>query len=283
MFTTLINTEALNGLLNKENLVIIDCRFSLADTESGQKAYKESHIQGAVYAHLDKDLSSSIIKEKTGRHPFPDIETFSQKLSNWGIDAETQVVAYDQNHGGIAARLWFLLKWLGHEKVAVLNGGWEKWQADKLPITDEIHPRPSKVFVPNPQAQMLVDINFMEKNLDNPEIIYIDSRTAERYRGKTEPIDPVAGHIPGAISAPFLDNLGTDGLFLDKEALAKRFIKVLKGKPKAKVIFYCGSGVTACHNLLAMQHLGLKSPRLFPGSWSEWIVDAKRPIATGNT
>ncbi len=280
MFTTLINAETLNKILNDENIVVIDCRFSLADTENGQREYERAHIPGAVYAHLDRDLSAPIIKGKTGRHPFPDAAIFSEKLSNWSIDSTTQVIAYDQSHGGIAARLWFLLKWLGHEKVAVLNGGWKKWQTAGFSVTNKVIPKTTKVFVPRPQSKMLVDINFMEQNIDNPKIIYIDSRAAKRYSGEEEPIDPVAGHIPGAVSAPFLGNLDPDGLFLKKEALARRFIEILRGKPKAEAIFYCGSGVTACHNLLAMHHLGLKSPRLFSGSWSEWIVNEKRPIAT---
>ena len=281
MFKTLISTEELTELLGQPNVVIVDCRFSLADKEGGRKDYLQSHIPNAVYAHLDDDLSSPIIEGKTGRHPMPSIETFTQQLGEWGIYENTQVIAYDQSHGGIAARLWFLLKWLGHEKVAVLNGGWKHWTENGGVTSSEVPSIYSKIFKANPNPNLLVDVQFMEANIDNDDYIYFDSRTAPRYRGEEEPIDPVAGHIPSAISAPFLDNLREDGLFLEKSALAQRFVNILKDLPRGKAIFYCGSGVTACHNLLAMHHLGLTTPRLFPGSWSEWIVDENRTVATG--
>ena len=279
MYTTLITAIELEKLLLKKNVVIIDCRFALADTESGRNDYLKAHIPEAQYAHLDDDLSGEIIKGQTGRHPFPTVDDFSKKLSNWGIDKMTQVIAYDQSHGGIAARLWGLLKWLGHEKVAVLDGGWKHWQTLKLPTTAELPKIEPKHFIAEVRAEFLVDVGFMETNLENPDITYIDSRTAERYRGEKEPIDPIAGHIPGAISAPFLDNLGPDGLFLSKKDLSKRFLTILKGQPKGQTIFYCGSGVTACHNLLAMEHIGLTSSKLYPGSWSEWIVSENRGVA----
>lgn len=278
MFTTLISASELNGILDQENLTIIDCRHALTDTESGRNAYKTAHIPNALFAHMDEDLSGEIIKGKTGRHPFPPLEKMVKKLSDWGIDANSQVVVYDASHGGLAARLWFTLKWLGHENVAVLNGGWKYWTEQKLPTDAEIRiPTPTS-FKANPNPELIVDVQFMEANINTPELIYIDSRGAERYRGAQEPIDPVAGHIPNAISAPFIENLGPDGLFLDKKSLAKRFIKLLENQPKGNTIFYCGSGVTACHNLLAMHHLGITSPKLYPGSWSEWIVDDRREV-----
>lgn len=282
MFKTLISVEELTSILGQTNTVIIDCRFSLADKEGGRKDYLQAHIPNAVYAHLDDDLSSPIIEGQTGRHPMPVVATIAQQLGEWGIDEHTQVIAYDQSHGGLAARLWFLLKWLGHENVAVLNGGWKHWIENGGTTSSEASTIESKIFKANPNPDLLVDVQFMEANIDNDDYIYFDSRTAPRYRGEEEPIDPVAGHIPSAISAPFLDNLGADGLFLDKTALAQRFVNILKDLPRGKAVFYCGSGVTACHNLLAMHHLGLTSPKLFPGSWSEWIVDENRMIATGS-
>ena len=278
MFTTLISASELNDILNQKNLTIIDCRHTLADTESGRRDYQTAHIPSALFAHLDEDLSGEIIKGKTGRHPFPPVEKIVKTLSNWGIDENTQVVVYDASHGGIAARLWFMLKWLGHEKVAVLNGGWKYWTAQKFPTDAAINVPQPTVFKANPNPDLIVDVQFMEANIHTPELTYIDSRGAERYRGVNEPIDPIAGHIPTAISAPFIENLGPDGLFLDKKALAQRFVKLLENQPKGNTIFYCGSGVTACHNLLVMHHLGITSPKLFPGSWSEWIVDESREV-----
>ncbi len=278
MFNTIISATELQIILKTPNVVVIDCRFSLADTESGRNDYLQAHIPTAQYAHLDNDLSGEIIKGTTGRHPFPRIAKITKLAANWGIDEETQVVAYDQGHGGIAARLWFILKWLGHEQVAVLNGGWKYWQSIGGTTNSELTVVRPKEFKPNPRPNLLVDVAFMEQNVGNAEWLYIDSRGAKRYSGEEEPIDPVAGHIPSAISAPFAENLGTDGLFLDKENLTKRFEKLLKHQPSDKTVFYCGSGVTACHNLLAMHHIGTTDALLFPGSWSEWIVDENRAI-----
>ena len=280
MFKTIISAAALKTILNQQDVVIIDCRFSLADKEGGRKDYHQSHIPKAQYAHLDNDLSGEIIKGTTGRHPFPSIVKITRLLSNWGIDENTQVIAYDQGHGGIAARLWFMLKWLGHEKVAVLNGGWKYWQTTNGAISTTVTDSIPKIFKPNPNRKLLVDVAYMARNVGNEALLYVDSRAAKRYRGEEEPIDPVAGHIPSAISAPFAENLGTDGLFLDKESLTKRFEKLLTNQPVDQTIFYCGSGVTACHNLLAMHHIGKTDALLFPGSWSEWIVDEKRGIGT---
>ena len=279
-FKTLISTDQLAALLDHPNLVIIDCRFSLADTSHGRTAYKNGHIPGAFYAHLDDDLSGKIIPGKTGRHPFPAVDDLVDLFSHWGIDEQVQVVAYDQNHGGIAARLWALLKWLGHDKVAVLDGGFNHWMAGKNRLATQLKARASRVFTPRINTEFLVDVRFMEKHLEGSEYLYVDSRAAERYRGENEPIDPVAGHIPGAHSLPFLENLGKDGLFLKKKELAKRFLSALQVHPSDRTVFYCGSGVTACHNLLAMHHLGLMASKLYPGSWSEWIVDNKRRVSS---
>ena len=232
-----------------------------------------------MYAHLDDDLSGEIIAGKTGRHPFPTIEKFAPQCNKWGIDANTQVVAYDQGHGGIAARLWFLLKWLGHEKVAVLDGGWQHWHNEGLPTDNAMIPTTKRTFLPIPKSQLLADVSYIESNIDTKEYLLVDSRSAERYRGENEPIDPVAGHIPYAISAPFVDNLGENGQFLPIEQLKKRFEKIMQGKDPSETIFYCGSGVTACHNLLVLDYIGQKGAKLYPGSWSDWITDPMRPVA----
>ncbi len=278
MYNTIIPCEELNQLLQNSNLRIVDCRFSLADTESGRIEYQQSHIPGATYAHLDDDLSGAIIPGKTGRHPLPIVDDFVQTLSDWGIDEHTQVVAYDQGHGGIAARLWWMLQWLGHEQVAVLDGGWKAWTENTYPVSDQIKVPPNRNFRPKTKSETTVSVEFVNKIRQDHNYTLIDSRAAERYSGKKEPIDPIAGHIPGAVSAPFIENIGEDGHFLSKEKLQNRFQDLVDQTPPEKTVFYCGSGVTACHNLLAYKHAGLGEAKLYPGSWSEWIVDKNRPI-----
>ncbi|MFK7905003.1 MAG: sulfurtransferase [Chitinophagales bacterium] len=273
-FSSLIPAKSLHQNLQEENWVIVDCRFSLGDKEGGRKAYHKSHLPNAVYAHLDKDLSSPIIPKKTGRHPLPSVEKMVELFSTWGIGEDTQVVVYDDRGGAIAARLWWMLQYLGHEKVAVLDGAWQHWVAQNLPTTDQTsNPIPQK-FVAKLNANRLVDIDFVKESVEGKKdgFLLVDSRAAERYRGEVEPIDFRAGHIPTAVSAPFAENLGADGLLLPKKHLQQRF-ETLKGEtPAEKMVFYCGSGVTACHNLLAMKHAGLGDARLYVGSWSEWIV-----------
>lgn len=274
MYRTLISTAELEKICGNANLptVIVDCRFSLADTNEGRHAYQQSHIPGAVYAHLDDDLSGEIILGKTGRHPLPSIEKLEQLCANWGIDSTTQVVAYDDKGGGIAARLWWMLRWLGHEQVAVLDGGWPKWVAENRPVDANI-PTPKKTdFKANIQQNKWVDKAFVENNQSNPKYLLVDSRTKARYLGEEEPIDPIAGHIQSAINAPFPENLDENGQFKSKEALQERFEKLLGDLPPKHTTFYCGSGVTACHNLLAMEHAGLSGAKLYPGSWSEWLL-----------
>ena len=281
MYQSLISIKELKSILDAPETVIIDCTFFLADTKAGYQDYLGSHIPGAHYAHLDYDLSGEVVSGKTGRHPFPKIEVFTEKCGKWGIDKNAQVVAYDQGSGGIAARLWFLLKWLGHDSVAVLNGGWKQWVEHRMPVSKDI-PLPSQtVFHPEEKNDMLVSVKTIENMIHNEEFLLIDSRAAERYRGEFENIDPVAGHIPGAVSAPFIDNLSDNGLFCSREALKERFQKIIKTKPIENTVFYCGSGVTACHNLLALNHIGVFGAKLFPGSWSEWIADENRPIEIG--
>ena len=279
MHTTLIAPAALHTHLDDPAWAVVDCRFSLADTERGRRAYREAHIPGAVYAHLDDDLSGPIRPGLTGRHPLPDVGAFAQTLSTWGLDADVQVVAYDDFGGGIAARLWWMLRWLGHDAVAVLDGGFPAWQRLGLPTRPGDETRPPRSFTPHPRPAWTVDVDTVDARRTDPSYRLIDARAAARYRGEHEPIDPVAGHIPGAVSAPFVDNLDADGSFLAPETLRARFETVLAGVPPQRAICYCGSGVTAAHNLLALAHAGLGNALLYPGSWSRWITDPARPVA----
>lgn len=281
MFKSIISKQELNEILNNPDTVVIDCRFYLDNQDKGYLEYLNSHIPNAFYAHLDNDLSGEIIPGKTGRHPFPDLKVFTAICGNWGINEESQVVVYDQGNGGIAARLWFLLKWLGHEAVAVLNGGWQHWQEHQFPTSNEIPPTSHKTFHPKESPEMLVTATMVREMINNNSFKLIDSRAADRYRGEVEPIDPVAGHIPSAVSGPFADNLEANGLFKSKEILQDRFTDLLGGCPLENTVFYCGSGVTACHNLLALNYAGYEGAKLYAGSWSEWITDPKRPIETG--
>ncbi len=274
-YQTLISTEGLESLISNPNLIVMDCRFALGDTDNRFSDYQHSHIPGARYAHLDDDLSGEIIPGKTGRHPLPDIDRFARTLGNWGIDASKQVVAYDDMGGPFAARLWSMLKWLGHDAVAVLDGGWPKWVDEDRP-TDQTIPTVSATrFIPRPLAAFLADANEVEKATTNPDICLIDARATLRYEGKEEPLDPVAGHIPSARSFPWMENLDENNCFLTPATLKKRF----SGIDTNQAIAYCGSGVTAAHNLLAIAHAGLPLPRLYAGSWSEWITSPTRIIA----
>jgi thiosulfate/3-mercaptopyruvate sulfurtransferase len=280
-YTTLLTPTDAQAHLDDPAWAFVDCRFSLTDTERGRRAYREAHIPGAVYAHLDADLSGPIVPGVTGRHPLPDVDAFARTLSAWGIAAGVQVVAYDDAGGGIAARLWWMLRWLGHDAVAVLDGGWPAWQRLGLPARSEDETRPPHRFMPHPHPALIADAGEVDARRTDPAYRLLDARGAERYQGINEPIDPVAGHIPGAVSVPFAGNLDADGTFLPAEMLQARFAALLGDVPPDRVICYCGSGVTACHDILAMTHAGLDTPRLYPGSWSEWIVDASRPRATG--
>lgn len=271
MYRNIINASDLKANLDHPDWVIVDCRFSLADTEEGRKDYVKSHIPGAFYAHLDEDLSSPIIQGETGRHPLPDVQTFVELLSSWGVSKGVQVVAYDDRGGGIASRLWWMLRWLGHEAVAVLNGGWQEWVKNDFPTDHTVPPKTGKSFQPTLNPDMAVPFEKVDILRAEPNYCLVDSRTAPRYRGEEEPIDPIAGHIPGAMNLPFQENIGTDGLFQSPEWLKERFQHAFEDRPANHVIFYCGSGVTACHNILAYHYAGLGDALLYPGSWSEWI------------
>ena len=277
-YTTLVTPDVLHAHLREADWAIFDCRFSLSDTERGRQAYREAHIPGAIYAHLDEDLSGEIIPGTTGRHPLPEPAAFAERLSGWGIDANVQVVAYDDFGGGIAARLWWMLRWLGHEAVAVLDGGFPAWQRLGYPTTSGEELRPLRSFRALTRTEMIAEADELVRRHGDPDFRLLDARAAERYRGEHEPIDPVAGHIPDAVSVPFTDNLDAEGSFRSSEELRARFEQAFGGVMPEQVINYCGSGVTAAHNLLAQIHAGLAGARLYPGSWSHWITDAERPV-----
>ncbi|MEP6996072.1 MAG: sulfurtransferase [Betaproteobacteria bacterium] len=282
MYTTLISTDALARQLADPPVVIVDCRHNLSEVDAGERAYRAAHIPGARFMHIDRDLSG----ERTGvngRHPLPDVAALSAVLSRAGIDASKQVVAYDQNNGMWASRLWWLLQWLGHDAAAVLDGGIDKWIAEGRPLTTDPPSLAPARFVPMP-PRPVVSSNDILRHLNeggaNPLTI-VDARAPERFRGDIEPLDPVAGHIPGAINRPYTANLTAQGTFKPAELLRAEFLAQL-GTPPAAVVHQCGSGVTACHNVLAMAIAGLPGSRLYPGSWSEWVADTSRPIARGD-
>jgi thiosulfate/3-mercaptopyruvate sulfurtransferase len=279
MYTTIVSTTVLAENLDNPQWVIIDCRFRLNDTEFGRRAYEAQHIPGAFYAHLDHDLSGRVVKGQTGRHPLPDPEVIAHTFSSWGIGPGVQVAGYDDMGGAMAARLWWLLRWLGHSSVAILDGGIAQWEAEGRPLVKEIPQARPGEFVPRVNGALAVNASTVEHLSSDPATVIIDSRAAERYSGEFEPIDPVAGHIPGAVNLPHFFNVGPDGRFLPPEVIRENFLQVLEGREAAQSILYCGSGVTAAHNLVAMEYAGLHGAKLYPGSWSEWITDPARPVA----
>lgn len=259
--------------------VIIDCRFDLADPAAGAAAYREGHIPTAHYAHLNNDLSAPP-DELSGRHPLPDWRRFADCLARWGIHPESQVVVYDQGSGAFAARLWWLLRAVGHDRVALLDGGWPAWLAAGGQPGDR-PPAESPGAVDLRPGSGWVTTDEVEANLRAQKFVLVDARGAERYAGVYEPIDAVAGHIPGALNRPFESNLGGDGLFRPADALRRDWLDLLGAVPARDVVHMCGSGVTACHNLLSMELAGLAASRLYVGSWSEWQSRNYRPVATG--
>ncbi len=280
-FKTLISVEGLSKFIDEPNWVVVDCRFSLDDPGRGYQDYLTSHVPGALYAYLEDHLSGEIIPGKTGRHPLPEIKEIAATFSSWGIGEETQVIAYDDKGGMIAARLWWLLQWLGHEYVAVLDGGFQAWIDDKQKVSDII-PKPNpKSFKLHTRQDMVTTAAEILKRFGDPNYILVDSRAPERYQGVLEPIDPVAGRIPGSVNYFWSNNLDSRGFFVEKDVLRGRFEAMLAGIPVQRITFYCGSGVTGAHNVLAVAHSGLGMAKLYPGSWSHWIVDPERPVARG--
>jgi thiosulfate/3-mercaptopyruvate sulfurtransferase len=285
MFDTLISVPQLAQRLEDPALVIVDCRFDLARPAWGEAAYGESRIARARYAHLDRDLSGPL-RPDSGRHPLPAPQALAECLGGWGIEAGVQVVAYDQGPGAFAARLWWLLRWLGHSSVAVLDGGLAAWQAARLALeTTAPAPPRARRFEGRAHAEALIATAELEQllnagQLSSGERVLIDARGADRFAGHNETIDPVAGHIPGARNHPFTDNLA-DGRFLPAAVLRERYLHTLGAQRPAQAVCMCGSGVTACHTVLALEIAGLPGARLYGGSWSEWIRNPARPVAAG--
>lgn len=263
-YETVIPVATLATHLHDPSWVVVDCRFDLAAPDAGEAAYLDGHIPGARYAHLDRDLSSRPETDR-GRHPLPSPQSMARLFARLGIGDRTQVVAYDDTSGHYAARLWWMLRYMGHRAVAVLDGGWPAWVEAGLPVESDVVTGPIGHFAGRPQRRELVTMD------EVPSVaLLIDSRDGERYRGEVEPIDPVAGHIPGARNRPYRDNWTADGRWLSPEVLRAQFDAALAGTPASDAVFYCGSGVSACVNLLGMAHAGLAPGRLYVGSWSEW-------------
>ncbi len=273
--STIIDAQSLHARLDDASIVIIDARFNLMDVDEGRGAYLSAHIPGALYVHLDDDLSGPPLTD-AGRHPLPSPEALRALFSRLGVGADSQVVVYDQRDGVVAARVWWMLRYMGHAAVAVLDGGWQAWSAAAYAAASGIETRAASAFHGQAQREWLVTVDEVAAAAR-----LIDSRDPRRYRGEQEPLDPVAGHIPGAVNHFHRENLDDDGHFLPAGELADRLRKRLAGTPIEEAVFYCGSGVTACHGLLAACHAGLGHGRLYAGSWSEWCSDPQRPVATG--
>jgi thiosulfate/3-mercaptopyruvate sulfurtransferase len=272
--STLVSTGELAANLAKWR--VFDCRHDLAKPDLGEQQYREGHIQGALFAHLERDLSGNKTG-RNGRHPLPDPQDFEKWLEKTGLTPKDQVVCYDAGPGSMAARLWWMLRWIGHDRVAVLDGGLAKWTREGRPVTVDV-----PIFTPlnyplKVRKNFAIDVHGVEQS----KSLLLDARAPARYRGEQEPIDPVAGRIPGAKNRFNMDNVSAQGTFKPAEELKKDFESVLQGKAPGEVVHYCGSGVSACHNLLAMEIAGLKGGKLYAGSWSEWSADAKRPQEKG--
>ena len=279
MFQTIVSAKNLKDSLSSEGLVVIDCRFQLADSDAGRQAYKAGHIPGAQYAHLDDDLSSPMTVT-SGRHPLPQIDCFERTLQAWGVNSGSQVVCYDDMGGAFAARLWWMLNWLGHTKVAVLDGGIQAWERAGFAFQQDVVVPSQGNFSARADDSRHVDLGFVEDAIKNGKIRLTDARTQARFTAEDNTTDPVAGHVPGAVSLPFAANLAADKTFLPADELQERLERALESDG-SETVAMCGSGVTACHNILAAQIAGLPLPRLYVGSWSEWIRNPKRPVATG--
>ncbi|MBS1820167.1 MAG: sulfurtransferase [Acidobacteria bacterium] len=286
-YTTLIDTATLAALLAEHAgaaragspVVLVDCRFDLANPSAGESAFAQGRIPHAIYAHLDRDLSG--VKTGTnGRHPLPTPTDAAATFGRMGIDSTVQVVAYDQDSGMFASRLWWLLRWLGHDRVAVLDGGLARWKAEGRALSDAPGSSAARTFVAAPRPDMVVSAAEIPAIAQSTDMRLVDARAPERFRGESESIDPVAGHIPGAVNHFFQRNLSS-GRFLAPDALRTAIREDIGDVAGDRIVCYCGSGVTACHNLLALEHAGMAGAKLYPGSWSEWVSDPTRGVARG--
>jgi thiosulfate/3-mercaptopyruvate sulfurtransferase len=278
-YNTLISTTDLALQVDNPTWVILDCRFMLADPAKSRQEYRQAHIHGAQYVDLDEDLSGVKIPGVTGRHPLPSVETATKTFARMGIGRGVQVVCYDDAGGALAAaRAWWMLRWLGHTAVAVLDGGWQKWLAEELPVRAGIESRRPGMFTAHPHPEKTVAVADVESLRSDPSCRLFDARAGERYHGQNETIDPVAGHIPGAISAPYIFNLNPDLTFRSPATLRRQYQDLLAGIPAENAVTYCGSGVTATHDILAMLVAGFGEGRVYIGSWSEWITNPNHPV-----
>ncbi|CAB3840452.1 Putative thiosulfate sulfurtransferase SseB [Achromobacter anxifer] len=284
MYATLISASDLHRLLTqprRDDVVVLDCGFDLTDAQAGRRHHDAGHIPSAAYVHLD-DTLSGVKSGANGRHPLPDRAGFARSMAVLGVGRQTQVVAYDNAGGMFAARLWWLLRWIGHEAVAVLDGGQGAWTTAGYPLTsDPALQRPAGDLPVRDSLQRTLDYAQLRQALETGDCLVLDARSPDRYRGENETLDRMGGHIPGARNRFFRDNLGPDGRFLAPARLREAFASHLNGRAPADVVNQCGSGVTACHNLLAMEVAGLKEAALYPGSWSEWSAQPGAPVATG--
>jgi thiosulfate/3-mercaptopyruvate sulfurtransferase len=276
-YTTLVDVATLQAQVDDPNWLVVDVRHQLSDTGYGERAYADSHLPGAVFLHCDRDLSGPM-SGSNGRHPLPDHEKLAKRFGGLGIGSTTQVVVYDDAQGMIAGRLWWLLRWLGHDAVALLDGGVQAWQTAGGAMTD-VQPTPEpRLFVVRPQG-LMVDAGYVLERIESPHMHLVDARGPDRFRGENEIIDPVGGHIPGAVNRFFKDNLLPDGRFKPAAQLRAEWLAILAGSTPDQVVHQCGSGVSACLNILAMEIAGLPGSRLYAGSWSEWCADPGRPVA----
>ena len=276
----LVSTESLAAHLSDPDWIVFDVRHDLAYPDKGRAAWQAAHVPGAYFMHLDADLSGA----KTGangRHPLPPAGDFAARMNRCGVAPGRQVVVYDDGGGSFAVRLWWMLRWLGHDRVSLLDGGFAAWKRENRPLDAQVPAAREGKFVPRPMEGATVDTATVAAKLRTPDMVLVDARAATRFMGENETLDPVAGHIPGAINRFWQHNLGHDGRFLPPEELRAEFLEELGEVAPSRVVHSCGSGVTACHNLFAMELAGLGGSRLYPGSWSEWCSDPARPVATG--
>jgi thiosulfate/3-mercaptopyruvate sulfurtransferase len=283
MFTNIISCQDLAKHIQDPDWVIIDTRFDLSNPDWGYDNYQAGHIPGAIYADMNRDYAGQVTPQ-TGRHPLPELTDTINRISAWGIQPTSQVVVYDATNGGMASRLWFYFRYLGHESVAVLSGGWAAWIAEKLPVKTGVETRRPSDYPTPPvvHSDWVVTTEQVEQIRSDPNYVLIDARSHDRFRGENETIDPVAGHIPGAINRFYGENSMTDGKMKPADTLKKEFEQLLAGKPANQAVVYCGSGVTSCNHLLAMDVAGLSGARIYVGSWSEWVRNPNRPIAKGD-
>ena len=279
--STLIDVATLRAHLDDASWHVFDCRVSRADPEAGGNADRAGPVPGARHADIDLELSGPRVPGVTGRHPLPDRAAWIARVEAWGVSPHVQVVAYDDSGGAVAARLWWMLRWIGHAAVAVLDGGWRAWVDAGFPVTQALPPDPLPTQTDYAQRAPLTRLVTAD-DVDGHEQILLDARDRARFRGEVEPIDPIAGHIPGARSAPSSENLDERGFFKPKEELRRRFETLFGDAAGRDIVCYCGSGITAAHNILALRHAGFDEPALYAGSWSEWINDPSRGIATGD-